>query len=313
MQNKKKNTLYIQLKKQSFRAVLGMIAFLCYQNTCHSQSTIIKKEIEKIVADKNVKLGFALYDFSDNRIISIHGKHKFPMQSVYKFPIAVALLDEIERNKLSLNDSIIITAKDLEQNTWSPIKDRWPNGITLSIEDMMTYMVAHSDNIATDILIEKVGGIPHIQNTINNLGGKNIYIRNTEKELHSDRFLQYQNWTTPIAMVRFLKRMEDGKLLNKNNCDLLWNIMVNTSTGSIHKYIPLTHTIAHKTGSSGVNSLGMTAAQNDVGIIQFENGKRICFAIFLTDSYLSTDEGYELIAQIGKIIYSAYTNTAIKL
>ena len=288
------------------RILLFISALLCNLNLCLGQTPELKKEIEIIVGGKDLKLGFALYDFSTGKSISINGNDKYPMQSVFKFPIGVALLDCVSRGEFSLSDSVTLTKADLLPDLWSPIRERWPEGVRLPLVSVMTYMVAHSDNIATDFLIHKIGGVARIQDIVNRLGAKKINIRNTEAEIQGSWSVQFDNWTTPNAMVDFLRLMNDGKLLDKANTAVLWEIMASASSGSVNRLVPKTVTFARKTGYSGVNSQGIIAAQNDVGIIEFEDGRRVAYAIFLTDSTLGTDAGYDILAQIGKAIWKAY-------
>ena len=288
------------------RIVLFISTLLCNLNFCLGQTPELKKEIEIIVGGKDLKLGFALYDFSTGKSISINGNDKYPMQSVFKFPIGVALLDCVSRGEFSLSDSVTLTKADLLPDLWSPIRERWPEGVRLPLVSVMTYMVAHSDNIATDFLIHKIGGVARIQDIVNRLGAKKINIRNTEAEIQGSWSVQFDNWTTPNAMVDFLRLMNDGKLLDKANTAVLWEIMASASSGSVNRLVSKTVTFARKTGYSGVNSQGIIAAQNDVGIIEFEDGRRVAYAIFLTDSTLGTDAGYDILAQIGKAIWKAY-------
>ena len=288
------------------RILLFISALLCNLNLCLGQTTELKKEIETIVGGKDLKLGLALYDFSTGKSISINGNDKYPMQSVFKFPIGVALLDCVSRGEFSLSDSVTLTKADLLPDLWSPIRERWPEGVRLPLVSVMTYMVAHSDNIATDFLIHKIGGVARIQDIVNRLGAKKINIRNTEAEIQGSWSVQFDNWTTPNAMVDFLRLMNDGKLLDKANTAVLWEIMASASSGSVNRLVSKTVTFARKTGYSGVNSQGIIAAQNDVGIIEFEDGRRVAYAIFLTDSTLGTDAGYDILAQIGKAIWKAY-------
>lgn len=288
------------------RILLFISALLCNLNLCLGQTPELKKEIEIIVGGKDLKLGLALYDFSTGKSISINGNDKYPMQSVFKFPIGVALLDCVSRGEFSLSDSVTLTKADLLPDLWSPIRERWPEGVRLPLVSVMTYMVAHSDNSATDFLIHKIGGVARIQDIINRLGAKKINIRNTEAEIQGSWSVQFDNWTTPNAMVDFLRLMNDGKLLDKANTAVLWEIMASASSGSVNRLVPKTVTFARKTGYSGVNSQGIIAAQNDVGIIEFEDGRRVAYAIFLTDSTLGTDAGYDILAQIGKAIWKAY-------
>ena len=288
------------------RILLFISALLCNLNLCLGQTPELKKEIEIIVGGKDLKLGFALYDFSTGKSISINGNDKYPMQSVFKFPIGVALLDCVSRGEFSLSDSVTLTKADLLPDLWSPIRERWPEGVRLPLVSVMTYMVAHSDNSATDFLIHKIGGVARIQDIVNRLGAKKINIRNTEAEIQGSWSVQFDNWTTPNAMVDFLRLMNDGKLLDKANTTVLWEIMASASSGSVNRLVSKTVTFARKTGYSGVNSQGIIAAQNDVGIIEFEDGRRVAYAIFLTDSTLGTDAGYDILAQIGKAIWKAY-------
>ena len=288
------------------RILLFISALLCNLNLCLGQTPELKKEIEIIVGGKDLKLGLALYDFSTGKSISINGNDKYPMQSVFKFPIGVALLDCVSRGEFSLSDSVTLTKADLLPDLWSPIRERWPEGVRLPLVSVMTYMVAHSDNSATDFLIHKIGGVARIQDIVNRLGAKKINIRNTEAEIQGSWSVQFDNWTTPNAMVDFLRLMNDGKLLDKANTAVLWEIMASASSGSVNRLVSKTVTFARKTGYSGVNSQGIIAAQNDVGIIEFEDGRRVAYAIFLTDSTLGTDAGYDILAQIGKAIWKAY-------
>ena len=288
------------------RILLFISTLLCNLNFCLGQTPELKKEIEIIVGGKDLKLGFALYDFSTGKSISINGNDRYPMQSVFKFPIGVALLDCVSRGEFALSDSVTLTKADLSPDLWSPIRERWPEGVRLPLVSVMTYMVAHSDNSATDFLIHKIGGVARIQDIVNRLGAKKINIRNTEAEIQGSWSVQFDNWTTPNAMVDFLRLMNDGKLLDKANTAVLWEIMASASSGSVNRLVPKTVTFARKTGYSGVNSQGIIAAQNDVGIIEFEDGRRVAYAIFLTDSTLGTDAGYDIQAQIGKSIWKAY-------
>lgn len=287
---------------------LSLLAFTLLYGTsiCFGQTTKLKKEIEGIVAGKDLKLGFAFYDFSSGKTISINGNDRFPMQSVFKFPIGVALLDCVERGEFSLNDTLSMVQADFSPDLWSPIRERWPHGVRLPLLDIMTYMIAHSDNSATDFLIHKIGGVERIELIINGLGANKINIRNTEQQIQSAWWVQFDNWTTPKAMIHLLDLMNQGKLLNKDNTAVLWGIMASASTGSVNRLVPETVTFARKTGSSGANDKGIIAAQNDVGIIEFEDGRRVAYAIFLTDSSIGVDAGYEVIAQIGKAMWKAY-------
>ena len=64
------------------------------------------------------------------------------MQSVFKFHIALAVLSQIDKGKLSFNQKIKIDKKDLLPNLYSPIRDENPNGATLTISKILKYTVS---------------------------------------------------------------------------------------------------------------------------------------------------------------------------
>lgn len=69
------------------RILLFISILLCNLNLCFGQMAELKKEIENIISGKDLKLGFALYNFESGKTISINGNDWYPMQSVFKFPM----------------------------------------------------------------------------------------------------------------------------------------------------------------------------------------------------------------------------------
>lgn len=47
------------------------------------------------------------------------------MQSVYKFHIALAVLDRVEKGELSLSQSITVRRDELRPGKWSPLRDKY--------------------------------------------------------------------------------------------------------------------------------------------------------------------------------------------
>ena len=113
----------------------------------HAQNDDLREQIESITAKSNARTGVALYDPVKRDTVALNGTSQFPMHSVMKFPIALAVLSEIDKGNLSLKQRVTITSEDLEPDTWSPIKAAFPDGTVLTIEQILKYTVADSDNI----------------------------------------------------------------------------------------------------------------------------------------------------------------------
>lgn len=265
----------------------------------------LEKNIEGIILGKNLKLGFATYNFASKQSDEINADDRFPMQSVFKFPIALALMDQVDNGKFQLTDTIYVTKDELYVDLWSPMRERYPDGAKLPLSEVVAYMATSSDNSATDLLIKKMGGAKTVQQFLNNKGLQNISIKNTEREIQSDWAVQFENWTTPNEMISLLKLFNHKQLISAKSNDFLWQVMANTSTGSIRRLLPTDITIVYKTGYSGARD-GVVAAQNCVGIIELANGNKIAFAIFITDSKENTDTNLDIIAKIGKAIFDYY-------
>lgn len=267
---------------------------------------VLRKNIEAIVVNKNLKLGLAIYDFTSKETVQINATDRFPMQSVFKFPVALALLDRVDKGEFQLTDTILLTKEELYTDLWSPLQKRYPNGAKLPLSEVLAAMVSQSDNSATDLLIKKIGGANTVQQYLNSKGIHEISIKNTEREIQSDWAIQFENWTTPNEMIRLLDRFKHKQLISVQNNDYLWQVMTNTSTGSIRQLLPSDVVIAYKTGNSGAKD-GLVAAQNCVGIIELANGNPIAFAIFITASKENATTNLDVIAQIGKAIFDYYS------
>ena len=81
--------------------------------------------------------------------------------------------------------------------------------------------------------------------------------------------------------------------------------MVNTSTGPnrLKCQLPITAILGHKTGSSGANDNGLTAALNDIGIVTLPDGKHFAIAVFVSNSKEDFETNEKIIADISKIIW----------
>ena len=124
----------------------------------NNKTNLLRKKIEQIVSDKNVVVGVSIIGNDGKDTLSLNGDRRFPMQSVFKFHIALAVLSEIDKGKLSLDQKIEIRKDELlPEDFWSPLRDENPNGGSFTIEKLIQYSVSHSDNTACDVLIRLIG------------------------------------------------------------------------------------------------------------------------------------------------------------
>ena len=287
------------------KRITAAIALLFISITTFAQMSCINSKISKILNGKKLKAGIALYDFRTDDTLTVNGNQRFPMQSVYKFPIALALLNKVDKGTLRLSDSVFISGSRLQNTLWSPIREKYPEGdISLPLSEIIIYTVALSDNNGSDLLMEMAGGPDSVNTFIAGLGIQNISIRNYEIEMQAGWEIQFNNYATPTGIIELLKKFKAKEILHKDTHDFLWTVMENTSTGSFKKKIPQSLKVIHKTGNSGFNSEGVSAATNDVGIFILPDQRNIAFAIFISNSTESNDTNYGVIAEIAEAIYN---------
>ncbi len=72
--------------------------------TFHSFAQIdsLNNKIEQIIKTKDATVGVSIRGIENEESVNINGERHFPMQSVFKFHIALAVLDQVDNGKLKL-------------------------------------------------------------------------------------------------------------------------------------------------------------------------------------------------------------------
>lgn len=273
----------------------------------NAQLDVLKGKMEDLLKTKNAKVGISV--ISNNDSVAINANDHYPMQSVFKFPIALAVLSKIDQGKISFDQRIKITRQDLRPDTWSPIKDKYPHGTTLTVEQILEYTISQSDNIGCDILLKLIGGTPAVEQFLQTHHFSDIAVKASEAEMHKEWSVQYQNWTTPAAINHLLiaAYQNRNQMLSQKSHDFIWRVMAETTTGSkrIKGQLPPHTMVAHKTGTSGTNH-GLTAATNDIGVITLPDGQLIFISILVSDSRESAETNEKIIADLSKLVWDYY-------
>ena len=290
------------MKKLLFLFSAIVVAFPVF-----SQNEVLRSKIQKVIEGKDATVGVALIvDGKDT--LTINNNFRYPTQSVYKFHLALAVLDYLNKNNLTLDHQLYVKKGDLLPNTHSPLRDDYPQGeMYLSVADIIRYTVSKSDNNGCDILFRLVGGTAVVDRYIRGLGLSEFAIAATEEEMHGPWEVQYTNWSTPYTAAQALEIFRTQDILPLPFHDFLWNALAGTTTGGnkIKALLPEGTFVAHKTGSSYRNAEGLNAAENDIAIIQLPDGRYYSLTIFVADSMESFDVNCSIIAQISKVVYDS--------
>ncbi len=275
----------------------------------YAQTETLRNKIKTITNSKNATIGVSILNFSNGDTLTVNETHHFPMQSVYKFHLALAVLNQVDKRKFSLNQNILVKKTDLLPNLYSPMREKYPEGnVNLPLSEILKYTVSQSDNSACDLLFRLIGGTKIVNDYIHKIGVKEVSILATEEVMQKDWQVQYTNWSTPFAATQLLQKFYQKKILSKNSQDFLWKTMVETTTGSnkIRGLLPKEAVVAHKTGFSGKNAEGLTGATNDIGIIILPNGQKLAIALFVSNSTETEMVNERIMAEITKAVWDYY-------
>ena len=290
--------------------IMLLIAFSFINSNAQIDSLKIK--IYDVVKDKKASIGISIIANNLQDTINSNENLHYPMQSVFKLPIALAVLSEIDKGYFELNQQINITSNDLLSDTWSPIREQFPNGTTMTLGEIIRYTIAQSDNNGCDILLQLIGGTSAVEKFLSQNQLTDISIKANEAEMHRDWTIQYQNWATPVALNNLLIKFyipDNNRILLKDSYEFLWQTMVETSSGAnrLKGQLPQGTIVAHKTGSSGTNDKNVTVATNDIGIIILPNGNPIFISVLVANSLEDEETNEKIISAIAKITWDYYS------
>ena len=252
---------------------------------------------------------------------SLRGDERFPMQSVFKLPVALHVLHEVDAGRVLLSGEVALTKADMRGTGGvDPIAGRWPDGVTLTVEDLTRRMVSNSDNTVVDALMALSGGPVAVTRRLKDLGILGIRVDRGERELARDlsaptpakqrsAFARYahdlRDTAAPDAAVDLLAKVargEDQLSLANHERLLRWMIETETPASRLKGRLPAGTVVAHKTGT-GPDVAGINSVTNDIGLITLPNGRHIAVAVFVATSSKPLAVREDTIALIAKAAY----------
>jgi beta-lactamase class A len=291
-------------------------------------------ELDRIAAYAKGMVGVAACHLRTGLTLGLNDAVYFPMASTVKVPIALAVLDVIDRG--AIDAKALVTVMPVEMNPSGPLGEEFLlPGIALSVLNLMEPMITRSDNTATDVLLRLAGGPDSVRAYVEALGIAEVHPSRSIRDLlcvlygvapgpdQSVRDLMratdpealaamraraqapnpaYSNdprdQATPRGMLALLRRLWAAEGISRAARDVLLPIMGRTSTGvrRIAGRLPKGATVADKTGSAA----GTT---NDVGFVTMPGGDTVALAVYVKESPLPAAEREDVIADLARMAY----------
>lgn len=277
----------------------------------------LQANIERVTRSVNAKWGIYIKCVESGEEIAINADETMDTMSVIKIPLMAEVFRQIEAGKFALGDKIIVKESDKRPGT-GVIRSLDP-GVSLTVKDLITLMIIVSDNTATDILFEKVGGVEPVNklmqsyglNTIKATGPSDVWFKALRAEpdlwkFHTEGKTPY-GLSSPRDMGKLIEKISKGEAVSKQASEQMLQIMRGQVYSSrLPKYVT-GFRVPHKTGDF------LPYIGNDVGILESPN-RHVIVSVFTAHH---NGIGPNLEDAIGRIAeqvanYFTYRDSAIK-
>lgn len=248
-----------------------------------------------------ISAGLAAWHIESGARIAVNGDAPFPMASTFKIPILAKACQLLAAGKLDLAARVPLA--DADKSLGSGILPYFESGLEPSVRDLLTLMIIISDNTATDIMVDLLGGPASIEAYMRELGLPEIHFKLDCKALLRHLFppevadlprADIHKWSMKNDVLRdglaFSKGPENNVstanamngLLAKMFGDLFPEDIRELASDILHKqqfnvrisrFFPLGVKAAHKTGTIG-------GIRNDCGIITIGEANHVILSLF---------------------------------
>ena len=284
---------------------LLLVAAFLYSCSKNETSSQLQQELQTIIDGKDATIGIALIA-NDTDTLSINNDIEYPLMSVMKMHQAIHVAKWLQEHDLDIYHMVNIPPEDLKPDTYSPLRDSFPNGnIKLTVKHLLEYTLKLSDNNACDILFKLTGGPHATDSCIRSIGMTDFLITATEDDMHRDISKSYANHSTPLSAASLINDLFTKTDDTNRNIQFIRQTMLDCNTGlaRIPKGIGAEAKIAHKTGTGDRNSQGRWIGTNDVAYIMLPDGSHYSLAVFVKDSFETPETNEAIIAEISSTIY----------
>jgi beta-lactamase class A len=226
------------------------------------------------------------------------------MCSTFKWILAAAILAAAEQGNFQLSDKVEFTEKDLLEN--APITRTAAARGSMTVAELTAAAVTHSDNLAANLLLSKIGGPSGLTAFIRAHGDQVTRLDRDEPMLNTNLVGDPRDTTSPAAMANSLASLLTTPVLTAQSRERLFGWMIDCHTGAdrIRKGLPNGWRCGDKTGTCG-----QRGAVNDVAILWPPGGSPVLAAVYLSDSSAPVAELAAAHARIGQLIAARILQT----
>jgi len=264
----------------------------------------LESNIQRITRSVNATWGIYIKCLETGEEIAINADRQMDTMSVIKIPLMAEAFRQIEAGKFSLSDRVTLT--DAAKRPGTGIIRSLDAGANLTIKDLLTLMIIVSDNTATDLIYDKVGGVEPVNRLMAEWGLNSIRAPGTADDwfkalraapsaeaFHREAKTPF-GLSSPRDMGKLLERMEKGEAVSKKASDTMLGIMRGQVYSSRLPRFVSGYRIPHKTGDF------LPYIGNDVGVLENQS-RHVVISVFTANHFGMGDALEEAIGRVAEL------------
>lgn len=250
----------------------------------------LKTQVQ-VLATENPSLtaGIFLVDLDTGSYLNFNGDTAFASASTIKVPILVAFFQAVDEGKVQLDQMLTLKPEHIVGGS-GDMQDQAP-GKKYSALEVAQKMIVVSDNTATNMMIELLGGAEVLNQHFANWGLSTTVLRNKLPDLEGT------NTTSPKDLINIIAQVDRGNVVSVKSRDRILQIMRQTKNDSLlPKGLGEGSIIAHKTGN-------IDTILADAGMVDLPNGKRYLVAVMVKHPPETEKPAQTLIREVSRMSY----------
>ncbi|MFT4204497.1 MAG: serine hydrolase [Chitinophagaceae bacterium] len=289
---------------------LSFLFLKIYHVDAQNNNVNIQEQIEQLTSIvDSAQYGIAFKDLQTGNTFFLNEHTVFHAASTMKVPVMVEALRQIRKKKFSLKDSIVVhdhfkSIVDGSDYALSAGDDSdtaiYKNiGRPMSIYQIIFQMITVSSNLATNMMIEKIGA-ENVMHTMKKLGAKEMKVlRGVEDDKAFAKGLN--NTTTAYDLMRVMEAIAKGKAVNKKSSRQMNDILLQQHfKEEIPHLLPANVKVAHKTG-------WITGIRHDAAIVYLPDGRQYVLVLLSRFPAGKDQQNLDATQKMSKVFYDAVT------
>jgi beta-lactamase class A len=264
----------------------------------------VQRDIERTLKFVDGTFAVAFESVDGHEKFFLNEKTMFHAASTMKTPVMIEVFRQSKQGLFSLTDSLLIKNEfksivdgssyqlDLKDDSDDSMYKML--GAKSSIRALLRQMITVSSNLATNLLMDRVGA-NQVTATMRSLGASDIEVlRGVEDGKAFEKGLN--NRTSALDLLVIMKAISQGKAVDSAASKEMLEILLDQKFNElIPALLPPAVRVAHKTGS-------ITGVEHDSGIVLLPDGRRYVLVI-LSKDLKDVDAGKKAIALVSRRIY----------